>query len=347
MKKSEKIKVGISVGDINGIGIEVILKTFEDNRIFDFCTPIIFASNKVINTHKMALNINIQIHGIDNLKKVVHNKLNLLNIWNENIEINFGKSSEMSGNYAYESLLSATNALNDNLIDLLLTAPINKHNMQSDNFQFHGHTEFLEDHIEGESLMILMTDDLKIGLITGHIPIKKVSETITPDLISRKVEILYNCLVQDFNISKPKIAILSLNPHCGDHGVIGTEDDEIIKPTIEEIQITGKLVYGPYAADSFFGTESYKKFDGVLAMYHDQGLAPFKALSFGTGVNFTAGLSKIRTSPDHGTAYEIAGQGIANNNSFKEALYSGIAIHKTRAEYKSLIENKLKVKSSR
>jgi 4-hydroxythreonine-4-phosphate dehydrogenase len=347
MKKSEKIKVGISVGDTNGIGIEVILKTFEDNRMLDFCTPVIFASNKVISYHKKALNINTQVHGIENLKNIVYNKLNLLNIWRETIDIDLGVANEKSGKYAYESLQSATKALKEGFIDVLVTAPINKHNIQSDTFNFSGHTEFLEENLEGESLMILMTKDLKIGLITGHIPVDKVSETITPELITSKVEIMYSCLIQDFQKSKPKIAVLCLNPHCGDQGVIGTEDDEIVKPTIDAIQETGKLVYGPYAADSFFGTENYKKFDGVLAMYHDQGLAPFKALSFGGGVNFTAGLNKIRTSPDHGTAYEIAGQGIADNNSFNEAIFTGISIFKTRREYVSLIENRLKVKVSK
>ena len=347
MKKSEKIKVGISVGDTNGIGIEVISKTFEDNRMLDFCTPVIFASNKVISYHKKALNINTQVHGIENLKNIVHNKLNLLNIWRETIDIDLGVANEKSGKYAYESLQSATKALKEGFIDVLVTAPINKHNIQSDTFNFSGHTEFLEENLEGESLMILMTKDLKIGLITGHIPVDKVAETITPELITSKVEIMHNCLRQDFQKSKPKIAVLCLNPHCGDQGVIGTEDDEIVKPTIDTIQESGKLVYGPYAADSFFGTENYKKFDGVLAMYHDQGLAPFKALSFGGGVNFTAGLNKIRTSPDHGTAYEIAGQGIADNNSFKEAIFTGISIFKTRREYLSLIENRLKVRDSK
>lgn len=342
MKKSEKIKVGISVGDTNGIGIEIILKTFEDNRILDFCIPIIFASTKVISYHKKALNINTQVHGIESIKKATHNKVNLLNIWKELIDIELGEATEISGKCAFESLQSATNALKENDIDVLVTAPINKHNIQSDKFNFKGHTEYLENNFDGESLMILMTDEIKIGLITGHIPINKVAETITSELIKKKVEIMHTTLVQDFNIRKPKIAILGLNPHCGDNGVIGTEDDEIVKPVIEEIQKTGKVVYGPYAADSFFGSESYKKFDAVLAMYHDQGLAPFKTLSFGNGVNFTAGLSRIRTSPDHGTAYEIAGKGIANNNSFKEALFSAISIYKIRNEYKSLIENKLK-----
>ena len=347
MKKSEKIKVGISIGDINGIGIEVILKTFDDSRMLDFCTPVIFGSTKVISYHKKALNMNTQVHGIDNLKNMVHNKLNLLNIWRENVPVELGVANDKSGKYAYESLQSATKALKEEQIDILLTAPIDKHIIQSDSFNFKGHTEFLEDVLEGESLMILMTESLKIGLITGHIPISKVAETITPELITRKVEIMHHCLIQDFQKSKPKIAVLGLNPHCGDHGVIGLEDDDIVKPTIDKIKESGKLVFGPYAADSFFGTENYKNFDGVLAMYHDQGLAPFKALSFGSGVNFTAGLNKIRTSPDHGTAYQIAGQGIADNSSFEEALFTGISIFKTRREFMSLIENRLKSRSSK
>lgn len=343
MKKSEKIKVGISIGDLNGIGVEIVLKSFEDTRMLDFCTPIIFASNKVISYHKKALELHVNVHGIDTLDKITHGKLNLMNVWREIIDIELGKATEVSGKYAFESLQSATQALNNGDIDVLVTAPINKQNIQSDNFQFQGHTEYLEKNINGESLMILMTDSLKIGLITGHIPVSKVAETITAELIEKKVEIMHNTLVQDFNIAKPKIAILGLNPHCGDHGVIGNEDDEIVSPAIQEIYKTGKLVFGPYAADSFFGSENYKKFDAVLAMYHDQGLAPFKTLSFGNGVNFTAGLDRIRTSPDHGTAYEIAGKGLANNNSFKEALFTAISIFKTRKEYKMLVENKLKV----
>jgi len=341
MNKSEKIKVGISVGDLNGIGMEIVLKTFEDQRMLDFCTPIIFGSTKVLSYHKKALKLNTNVHGIDHVRNCVSSKLNLLNIWKEQVDVDLGKPTKTSGKYAFKSLQSATDALKNKEIDVLVTAPINKDNIQSDDFQFQGHTEYLESNLEGESLMILMADDLRIGLITGHIPISEVAGTITPDLIKRKVEIMYDSLVKDFNISKPKIAVLGLNPHCGDHGVIGSEDDEITTPTIKEIQSTGKLVYGPYAADSFFGSESYKKFDGVLAMYHDQGLGPFKTLSFGKGVNYTAGLSEIRTSPDHGTAYEIAGKGVANHSSFKEALFKAISIFKTRNEYVELNKNKL------
>ncbi len=344
MKKSEKIKVGISIGDLNGIGIEIILKTFEDTRMLDFCTPIIFGSSKVISFHKKALQIDTNIHGVDDIKKIIHNKINLYHVWKELIDIELGKPTPESGKYAFESLKAATNALKNNEIDVLITAPINKHNIQSEKFQFNGHTEYLESILGGESLMVLLTEDLKIGLITGHIPINEVANTITPDLIKQKVDIMYNSLQQDFNITKPKIAVLGLNPHCGDQGVIGNEDDEIVKPTLDDIQKNGKLVYGPYAADSFFGSDAYKKFDGVLAMYHDQGLAPFKTLAFGEGVNFTAGLDKIRTSPDHGTAYEIAGKGKANYNSFKQALFKAIEIFKTRKEFNTLIKNRLAIK---
>ncbi len=344
MKKNETIKVGISVGDINGIGIEIILKTFEDPRMLELCTPIIFASNKILSIHKKELNIHTQTHGVDSISKCVPNKVNLVNVWKEQVEVEFGKETASGGKYALLSLQAATTALKQNEIDVLVTAPINKHNIQSEDFKFSGHTEYLEANLEGESLMILMTDELKIGLITGHIPIQKVAETITQELIECKVNLMYNSLIQDFKISKPKIAVLGLNPHCGDNGVIGEEDDSVIRPTLEKIQADDKLVYGPYSADSFFGSGAYKKFDGILAMYHDQGLAPFKTLSFGNGVNFTAGLNKIRTSPDHGTAFEIAGKGEASNNSFKEALYTAMDVFKNRSEYNELTKNKLRTR---
>lgn len=342
MSKSEKIKVGISIGDFNGIGIEIILKTFLDKRMLDFCTPIIFGSTKLITAYKKSMNINVPFNGIKFLDKAIPGKLNIVNLWNEDINVEHGKPTETSGSFAFKSLEAATVALEKGEIDVLVTAPINKDNIQSEEFVFPGHTEYLESKLNGESLMILMTDKLRIGLITGHIPVSEISKTITPELIKKKVSILYNTLVQDFAISKPKIAVLGLNPHCGDNGVIGNEDDDIIRPTITEIQNEGKLVYGPYAADSFFGSGNYKNFDAILAMYHDQGLAPFKTLSFGEGVNFTAGLDKVRTSPDHGTAYELAGKGEANINSFKEAVFSAINVFKTREEYKSLTKNTLK-----
>ncbi|MEQ3498778.1 4-hydroxythreonine-4-phosphate dehydrogenase PdxA [Tenacibaculum mesophilum] len=344
MDKANKIIVGISVGDINGIGIEIILKTFEDKRMLDFCTPVLFASNKLISYHKKTLRLNTSIHGITSLDKLVHGKVNLLNSWKEEVKVDLGKTTEEGGKFALKSLQAAVGALKKNQIDLIVTAPINKENIQSEEFKFPGHTEYLEENFDGRSLMILMTNELRIGLITGHIPVSKVSETITPELIKSKVEIMYNSLKQDFNISKPKIAVLGLNPHCGDNGIIGTEDDEIIRPTITEIKETGKLVFGPYAADGFFGSKTYEQFDGVLAMYHDQGLAPFKALSFGNGVNFTAGLSKVRTSPDHGTGFDIAGKNNANPTSFKEALFTSLQIFKNRKEYQELTKNALKAK---
>lgn len=344
MDKSDKIIVGISIGDLNGIGIEVILKTFQDKRMLDFCTPVLFGATKTISYHKKALGIETPVHGITSINQVNHSKINVLNIWKEDVKIELGTATKISGDYAGKSLASATKHLKEGKVDVLLTAPINKENIQSEDFNFPGHTEYLEANLEGESLMILMTSELRIGLITGHIPIAKVAEAITPALIKSKVETMHKSLKQDFGISKPKIAVLSLNPHCGDKGVIGKEDDEIIQPTIAEIKETGKLVFGPYAADGFFGSETYKQFDGVLATYHDQGLAPFKALSFGKGVNFTAGLDRIRTSPDHGTGYDIAGKNLANSSSFSEALFTAIQVFKSRKEYQELTEKPLVVR---
>ena len=344
MDKSDKIIVGISIGDLNGIGVEVILKTFKDKRMLDFCTPVLMGSTKSISYHKKALGIETPVHGITSINQINHSKINVLNIWKEDVKIELGKATKISGDYAAKSLASAVKLLKENKVDVLLTAPINKENIQSDDFNFPGHTEYLEANLEGDSLMILMTDELRIGLITGHIPISKVAESITPEIIKSKVDTMYTSLKQDFGINKPKIAVLSLNPHCGDKGVIGKEDDEIIQPTIDKIKETGKLVFGPYAADGFFGSETYKQFDGVLATYHDQGLAPFKALSFGKGVNFTAGLNYIRTSPDHGTGYDIAGKNLANPSSFSEALFTAIQVFKTRSEHKELSKNPLVVK---
>lgn len=344
MDKVNKIIVGISLGDLNGIGVEVILKTFEDNRMLDFCTPVIFGSSKIISFHKKALNNSIQINEITSIDEINHAKLNLLNIWNEDVEVEIGKASKVSGEYAAKSLEQSVDQLKKNKIDVLLTAPINKETIQSETFCFPGHTEFLEEKLDGKSLMILMTNELRIGLITGHIPIAKVAGTISPELITEKVEIMHQSLRQDFGINKPKIAVLGLNPHCGDKGVIGKEEDLIIKPTIDQIKENGKLVYGPYSADGFFGSKTYEKFDGILAMYHDQGLAPFKALSFGNGVNYTAGLSEIRTSPDHGTGFDIAGKNIADPSSFKAALFTAIDVFKSRKEYKELTKNPLKSK---
>ena len=343
MKKQHKIRVGISVGDLNGVGIEVILKTFEDSRMLEFCTPIVFGSSKSVSFHKKALGIDTGIHGVDRLDKVVPNKLNLLNVWKEMIDLDLGNPTEVSGKHAFKSLQASTAALKKGDIDVLVTAPIDKHNIASDEFDFAGHTEYLEQELDGESLMILMTDELRVGLITGHLPLKEVAGAIDVERIVSKVTIMHNSLKNDFSISKPRIAVLGLNPHCGDKGVIGTEDDEIVTPAINELQKKGMMVYGPYAADGFFGSGNYKNFDGVMAMYHDQGLAPFKTIAFGHGVNFTAGLNGVRTSPDHGTAFAIAGQGKADHESFREALFTGIEVFKARQGNLELEKNKLEV----
>ena len=342
MTSKGKIKVGISVGDLNGIGVEIVLKTFERLGMYDFCTPILFASTKVVSFQKKILKINTPINGIDHPSEAVNGKFNLVNIWNEGVNIEYGKSTELAGKYALDSLKAATDALKNDEVDVLVTAPINKNNIQSEEFKFPGHTEFLAEELNGESLMLMVSDDLRVGVVTGHIPISKVSAAITKELITSKVKLVNSTLIQDFGIQKPRIAVLGLNPHNGDKGVIGMEEEEIIKPAIKEMFDDKIAVFGPYAADGFFGTDNYKNFDAIVGMYHDQALIPFKSLSFNTGINYTAGLGKIRTSPDHGTAYEIAGKGIADPKSFEEAVFKAIQIFNTRNEYQELTSNKLK-----
>lgn len=342
MKADNSIRVGISIGDLNGIGCEVILKTFEDSRMLEFCTPVIFGSTKVINYQRKMLKMELAYNGIDTVNKAVEGKINVVNVWKETPNIEPGKETEEGGKYAFLSLKAAVEALKNDEIDVLVTAPINKHNIQSEEFNFPGHTDYLAKELEGEALMFMVTDTLKVGLLTDHVPVKDVSKKITAKLVETKVSKIYNSLVQDFKVRKPKIAVLGINPHTGDNGVIGKEDDEVLRPAITKINDTGKLVYGPYAADSFFGSGQHFNFDAILASYHDQGLIPFKTLSFGKGVNYTAGLSKVRTSPDHGTAFEIAGKGEANHKSFEEAVFTAITIFKNREEYKELTANPLK-----
>ncbi len=341
MQEKNKIKVGISIGDLNGIGCEVVLKTFEDSRMLDFCTPVVFASNKTISQQKSDLKINIAFHGVQEASKAIDGKFNVVNVWKEIPQIKYGQETNKAGEFAIRSLKAAVKALKYNDIDLLVTAPINKKNIQSEDFNFPGHTDYLAEELEGESLMFMVSDQLKVGLLTDHVAVKDVASTITPELISKKVSIIENSLKMDFGIRKPKIALLGINPHSGDNGVIGIEDEEVLKPAIKEMAAAGHLVYGPYAADSFFGSDGYKNFDAILAAYHDQGLIPFKTLAFGKGVNYTAGLSKVRTSPDHGTAFEIAGQGKADHGSFKEAVFTAISIYRRRKEYRGLTENPL------
>jgi 4-hydroxythreonine-4-phosphate dehydrogenase len=342
MKKVENIIVGISIGDLNGIGGEVVLKTFEDSRVLEFCTPVIFASSKVVAFLKNHFKSTINFNDINSINQLIHGRVNVLNCWNEPVKIEFGKEDIKIGEYAIKSLREATKALKNNTIDVLVTAPINKHNIQSDKFKFPGHTDYLAQELEGDSLMFMVTEQLRVGLLTDHVPVKEVSMHISTDLIEKKINIVYESLQKDFKINRPKIAVLGINPHTGDNGVIGSEDDEIMRPTLKKIKDGGKLVFGPYAADSFFGSNNYKSFDAIIASYHDQGLIPFKTLSFGQGVNFTAGLNKIRTSPDHGTAYEIAGKGVADESSFKEAVFSALQIFKNRYDYEQLTRNSLK-----
>lgn len=344
MEKIENCIVGISIGDLNGIGSEVILKTFEDSRMLEMCTPVIFGSVKVMSFIKKNLNLTAQLHGIDHINQLVLGKINVLNIWKENVDINFGQNDDTAGKYAIKSFTEATAALKNGNIDVLVTAPINKYNIQSEEFKFPGHTDYLNQELEGNALMFMIHDKLRVGLLTDHVAVNDVAKQLTEKLILQKIDTIHKSLKQDFGITKPKIAVLGLNPHCGDGGVIGKEDDELIKPIIQKLFKKGMLIFGPYAADGFFGSAQYDKYDAVLAAYHDQGLIPFKTLSFGNGVNFTAGLNKIRTSPDHGTAYDIAGKGEADFNSFKEAVYSAIDIFYSRNEYLKLTNNPLKIK---
>jgi 4-hydroxythreonine-4-phosphate dehydrogenase len=347
MEGKDKIKLGISVGDLNGIGCEVALKTFQDKRMLDYCTPIFFASNKIISTQKNTLQINIDFHGVQKISEVLDGKINVLNIWKEEPKLEFGKATEEVGSFAIKSLKAATEALKAEEIDVLVTAPINKNNIQSEEFAFPGHTDFLAAELEGESLMFMVADELKIGLLTDHLAVKDAPEAINPILIRTKVRTIEKSLQIDFGIRRPKVALLGINPHSGDNGTIGKEDDEVLKPVIKEMSDAGHLVFGPYAADSFFGSDGYKNFDAVLAAYHDQGLIPFKTLSFGNGVNYTAGLDRVRTSPDHGTAYEIAGKGHADFGSFKAAVFMALGIFKNRQEHKELTADPLQKQRSR
>jgi 4-hydroxythreonine-4-phosphate dehydrogenase len=342
--RKENVIVGISVGDLNGIGVEIILKTFEDARMLEMCTPVIFANVKLLSFIKKTLDINCNFHGIDKIDQIVPGKINVLNVWREGVNIDFGKNDDVVGKYAILSFTKVVEALKNHQVDVLVTAPINKYNVQSDEFKFPGHTDYLDKELEGDALMLMVQDNLRVGLLTDHIPVNNVSSHLTKELIRRKVTTINKTLKRDFRINRPRIAILGVNPHSGDNGVIGNEDDTIVKPAIQTLFEEGVLIFGPYPADGFFGSSQYEKFDAVIAAYHDQGLVPFKTLAFGKGVNYTAGLEGIRTSPDHGTAYDIAGKGEADHNSFKEAVYLALDVFHNRAEFSELNKNPLKIK---
>lgn len=347
-KKHKKIRIGISVGDVNGVGLEVIMGALSDSRMFDICTPVVYASSKFALTYQKTVDLkNFNFNFVGKNGKLNHKRPNLIDCWNEEPELNIGEETPDGGTYALKSLNAAVKALEKNDVDVIVTAPINKHNIQSDAFNFPGHTEYLANAFSGKPLMFMISGDIKIGVVTGHIALSDVASTINEARIIEKIDQIHLSLKHDFGIRKPKIAVLGLNPHSGDKGVIGSEDDEIIAPTIKKSFEGGKLVYGPYSADSFFASAAHKQFDAVLAMYHDQGLIPFKTLSFSRGVNFTAGLSVIRTSPDHGTAYDIVGKSLANPTSFREAMYLACKLYRNRVENQALSKNPLPISTTR
>ena len=336
------LKIGITIGDMNGVGPEIILKTFADKRMLEFCTPIIYSSTRTLEFVKKHFKSNIDFNGIKSSAQAEDNRVNVVNCWNKVPQIDFGTKDKNIGKHAIISLKAATSDLKQGYVDAIVTAPINKDSIQSDDFNFPGHTDYLDNQIEGSALMLMVSGNLRIGLLTDHIPVSKISESITKELVENKINTIHKTLVEDFNISKPKIAILGINPHSGDDGVIGSEEKTVLTPTVERMRENNILAFGPYSADSFFGSGEHEPFDAVIAAYHDQGLIPFKTLSFGQGVNFTAGLEKIRTSPDHGTAYSIAGKGIADETSFKEAVFLAILTYRNRTEHQELIKGAIK-----
>lgn len=339
----KKYKIGITLGDINGIGPEVILKTFAHPDILNSCIPIIYGSGKVLGYHKNIINDkNLSFTTVSNPKQASEGKINVINCSHEQVNINIGKATVDSGKFAYVCLDAAVNDLHEGFIDGLVTGPINKSAMAMADFPEKGHTEYIAKKVgDEEPLMFMISEDIKVAVATAHVPLKDVTTMLDKGLIEEKISVMNQSLMQDFGIDKPMIAVLGLNPHAGDEGAIGAEENDFIKPIVIELKKKGLMVTGPHSADGFFGNRSYAKYDGILAMYHDQGLIPFKSISFGQGVNFTAGLHVIRTSPDHGTAYEIAGKNEADPSSFRAALFSCIDIIRNRQSYTGLRENKL------
>ena len=331
----QKLKVGISVGDPNGIGIEVILKSFQNPEMLKLFNPLIFADIKIIEYQMRHFNINLELNSIQTIKKICNDRVNVFNLSMDYFKHTFGESTTQGGRVALNSLLASTKALKSGEVEALVTGPINKKNMLSEKFNFVGHTEFLSDCFSSKSLMFMIGKNLKIGLLTDHIPIDEVSSSITKKTLREKILKMIKSMQNDFLIPKPKIAILGLNPHAGDNGLIGNQDEKIIKPVIEELNKENNYIFGPFSADSFFVKANLDKYDTVLAMYHDQGLIPFKTLNFGTGVNYTSGLPIVRTSPDHGTAYDIAGRGIASFTSFNKALLLAREVFNNRLNKKN------------
>jgi 4-hydroxythreonine-4-phosphate dehydrogenase len=345
MSEREKAipKVGISLGDFNGVGPEIILKCIADNRILQYYTPVIFGSPRVFSFYKKMFELNdVNLNYCKSADQIHPKKLNLWVCWEEETPIKPGAADPIAGSYALKALDAAIDAYKQNMIDVLVTAPLDKHTVSTSDNIFTGHTGHIAKAFGAEPLMILAAEKLKVALVTGHIPINKVSENITKEKLTFCIQTLNKSLQKDFKINKPKIAVLGLNPHAGENGIIGKEETEIIAPLCEELMAQKVVAMGPYPADGFFASQQYQKFDAVLAMYHDQGLIPFKSMAFEDGVNFTAGLPIIRTSPDHGTAYDIAGKGIASHESMQHAIFSAIKIYKNRNEFEQITENPLK-----
>ena len=343
--EEKKIRVAITHGDINGVGYEVIIKTFSDSRMFDLCTPVLYGSSKVASYHKKHLTSVTQemnFNVIHDAAEALDNRYNVLNLTQDEIKIDLGKSTEIAGALARKSLDRACEDLKAGKVDVLVTAPINKRNIQAPDFDFPGHTEYLSHQFGASSLMLMVCDRIRIGIVTNHLALKDVPAALTHDLLINKITLLNQSLKRDFGITRPKIAVLALDPHAGDNGVIGDFDARVIMPVIDEAQANGILAYGPFPSDGFFGSEQFNKFDGVLALYHDQGLIPFKLMSFTEGVNYTAGLPYVRTSPAHGTGYDIAGKDRASEQSFRSAVYLACNILRNRQEYDLLNANPLK-----
>ena len=343
MEQERKIRVAITQGDTNGVGYEVILKVFADPSMFELCTPIIYGSSKIAAYHRKALNLEVPYTVINHAEEARDGRLNLLNCFDDEIKIELGQPSQEAGNAALKALDRAMTDYRSELYDVLVTAPINKATIQSPGFHFPGHTEYIETSVgDGQkALMILMNDQLRVALVTTHLPIKDVAQAITKDAVIQKATIFHQALRRDFRVNNPRIAILALNPHAGDDGLLGAEEKNVISPAIEALAEKGIQAFGPYPADGFFGAGSYLHFDGILAMYHDQGLAPFKTIALDNGVNYTAGLPIVRTSPDHGTAYDIAGQDKADENSMRQAIYTAIDVFRNRKNYDAPLQNPL------
>ena len=342
MKDQENnIKVGFTTGDMNGVGPEILLRSLENNELLSICTPVIYGSVRNLSHTLNHLGFDISFNKISSADKSEEGKINVVDNFKNPPEISFGALNKEVGHAAFESIKMGVKDLKEGKIDVLVTPPINKEAIHSEDFQFMGHTDYIDSEINGSSTMMMVSNDLRIALLTEHIPVAKVTDLITPELVENKVNALNETLMRDFQIERPKIAILSIDPHVGDGGVIAENDKKLIFPAIKKAQDSGVLVYGPFSADSFFGSAEYKNYDLIIAAYHDQGLIPFKTLSFGMGVNYTSGLDKIRTSPDHGTAYSIAGKGVASTDSFLCSIYLAIDVYRRRKIYDELSKNKL------